>query len=193
VTRSTIRSLPGIEQGRSADPPKRVGKILPKQLRQLQALWHRWTKNLGLSHIADQQLRHYYVSVFTGGRALETLELTETDAIQVIRRLTALVRMAEARTDYLAGTAGRHGFPEQRQVRPTYMAWRTLWACAAQLGMQRQDLDGFIRRHYAGVGLHGIADLRSMADLNRVLWGLKEILRRKARSPHSSQDHQRAA
>jgi hypothetical protein len=43
--------------------------------------------------------------------------------------------------------------------------------------MDRNDVDRFIRRHYAGVGLRGVADLRTMADLNRVLWGLKAMLR----------------
>lgn len=150
-----------------------LGGIHPQQLRQLQALWHHWTKNLGLTREAYQQLRHYYVSVLTNGRALRTQELTEADAAQAIRGLRALVQRAEARDNYAAGAAGRRGYPEQKQVRPTYMAGCMLWACAAGLGMQREDLDRFIRRHYAGVGLRGIEDLRTMADLNRVLWGLK--------------------
>jgi hypothetical protein len=45
--------------------------------------------------------------------------------------------------------------------------------------MERSDLDRFIRRHYARAGLQGLADLRTMADLNRVLWGLKTMARRR--------------
>jgi hypothetical protein len=44
--------------------------------------------------------------------------------------------------------------------------------------MDRGQLDYFIRRHYISRGLRGLADIHSMADLNRVLWGLKAILRR---------------
>ena len=193
MTNSTSASHHNIDQRRSPKSPQRLGRIPPRRLRQLQALWHLWTRNLGLCRKADQQLRHYYVAVFTGGRALETRELTDADAMQVIRWLTKLVWLAEARNNYVAGTAGRHGYPEQRLVRPTYMTWRALWACAAGLGMQRQDLESFIRRHYGGAGLRGIADLRTMVDLNRVLWGLKEILRRKINSQTFAKEYKRVA
>ena len=49
--------------------------------------------------------------------------------------------------------------------------------------MDRAQLDLFIAAHYSRFGLHSIADLRTMADLNRVLWGLKAILRRGPRHP----------
>jgi hypothetical protein len=45
--------------------------------------------------------------------------------------------------------------------------------------MERPDLERFIRRHYGGLGLRSLADLRTMADLNRVLWGLRAIERRR--------------
>ena len=61
---------------------------------------------------------------------------------------------------------------------------------AKALGMSRQRLEEFIRSHYAGVGLRSLTDLRTMADLNRVLWGLKAILRRR---PRGRQTEKRAA
>ncbi len=140
------------------------------QLRRLQALWHLWTASLRLAPAADRRLRHYYVELFSRGRARETKHLTRADAARVIVRLERLVdRLAAAR---------RRGFPEQRRIRPTPAAWRALWAVVAALGISRRGLEGFIRRHYARVGLHGLSDLRTMADLNRVLWGLKAMLRR---------------
>jgi|GEM_PF-1664167 len=148
------------------------------QLRRLQALWHLWTANLQLAPVADRRLRHYYVELFSRGHARETKHLTRADAARVIARLERLVDRSAAARRRASGTAGRLGFPEQRRIRPTPAAWRALWAVVEALGISRRELEGFIRRHYARVGLHGLSDLRTMADLNRVLWGLKAMLRR---------------
>lgn len=59
--------------------------IRPKQLRRLHALWRRWTGKLRLSPAADQALRHYYVWLFAQGRAGKTVELTVSDAEEVIQ------------------------------------------------------------------------------------------------------------
>lgn len=59
--------------------------------------------------------------------------------------------------------------------------------------MERPDLERFIRQHYARVGLRGLADLRTMADLNRVLWGLKAIARRRRDPARLAQEEKRAA
>jgi hypothetical protein len=160
--------------------------IRPGQLRRLQAVWHQWTARLRLSPDADRALRHYYVEVFSGGRAREAKQLTRADAELVIAWLERLARTARA--NRAAGTAGRHGYPERPRMRPTRAAWRALWGHAAALGMTRQQLDLFIARHYGGVGLSDVRDIRSMADLNRVLWGLKGVLRRRQGSS-SPPDH----
>ena len=167
--------------------------LLPKQLRRLHALWRRWTEKLGLLPEPDRLLRHYYIRLFSQGRAFETRELTESGAAEVIRWLAKLVRLEEAPANYAAGTAGRRGYPERRQIVPNDAAWSALWGCAAALGMERTDLDNFIRRHYAGAGLKALADLRTMADLNRVLWALKAMLRRRSREEHFFNVNQRAA
>ena len=169
----------------------RTELIRPKQLRRLHALWRRWAGKLRLSPASDQALRHYYVWLFAEGRADRTVELTASDAEEVNRWLARLVRWADVRTAYAAGTAGRHGYREWRLVPPNESSWSALWSCAAALGMERADLDHFIRRHYAGAGLQSVADLRTMADLNRVLWGLKAMLRRGARNAPAF--HKRAA
>jgi hypothetical protein len=154
--------------------------ISAKQVRQLQALWHRWSGNLGLGPKADRRLRHYYIQVFSQGRAVETRDLNQRDAGHVIQRLSNLVEHAELPQRYAAGTAGRRGYPEQRDVRPNRKAWHALWNWAETLGMERPNLERFIRKHYSRVGLRGLADLRTMADLNRVLWGLKAIVKASA-------------
>lgn len=162
---------------KTQSPPRPI--MQPSQLRRLHALWRRWTSRLQLLPEADRRLRHYYIGIMTVGQPTETKELTQQQAAMVIDWLAKLVRLAEARQNYTAGTAGRQGFPEQRRVLPTGSAWRALWTCAAALGMDRRHLDSFIRQRYAAAGLRGLADLRTMADLNRVLWGLKAMLRRR--------------
>lgn len=164
--------------------------ITRAQLRRLQALWRRWTGRLLLARAADRELRHYYVERFTQGRAKKTNELTSADAAQVIARLERLAGLSPAKYDAAAGTAGRHGFPERRRVPPTAAAWRALWACARELNMDRAQVDYFIRQHYVSRGLRGLADIHSMADLNRVLWGLKAMLRR---GPHPKRASQPSA
>lgn len=150
-----------------------------KQLRRLHGLWHRWAGRLALSREADRRLRHYYVEILSGGRAHETLELTERNAVLVIEGLAELVHQAEARTNQAAGTAGRQGYPERPRTAPNATSWRALWRCALELGMGRPAVEAFVRNHYSALGLHGLDDIRTMADLNRVLWGLKAMLRRK--------------
>lgn len=152
--------------------------LTPAQLRRLHAVWRRWTASLRLTRERDTALRHYYVELLSGGRARQSNHLLRADAVRVIEWLELLLRHRDARYDYAAGTAGREGYPEWRRVPPSPSAWRALWGCAAALGMDRVRLDAFIGKRYAGLGLHGLADLRSMADLNRVLWGLKAMLRR---------------
>jgi len=157
----------------------RVNPISRNQIRRLHGLWHRWAGRLGLSRDADRELRHYYIERFTGGRAHETRELTESDAACVIDWLARLTHQAETRLNQAAGTAGRHGYPERARVAANSTAWRALWSCASALEMEHADLEKFVRNHYAGVGLHGLSDIHTMADLNRVLWGLKAMLRRR--------------
>jgi hypothetical protein len=165
-------------------------RITPAQLRRLQTLWHLWTRKLKLRPEAERRLRHYYVHVLSRGRAAETKGLTRADAARVLAQLERLAVGAAPEELRAAGTAGRHGFPQRRGVRPTAASWRALWAAARALGINRRRLEEFIRTHYAGVRLRSLADLRTMADLNRVLWGLKAILRR---GPRGSAAARRAA
>lgn len=154
--------------------------MTPAQLRRLQMLWHRWMGRRRLPEARDRELRHAYIEIVTRGRVRETKELTGADATLVIRRLERATRRRGAVAfDYVAGTAGRHGYDEHREVSPPPAAWRSLDQAAAALGMAPARLDHFIAAHYAGVGLRRRQDIRTLADLNRVLWGLKALLRRR--------------
>jgi hypothetical protein len=59
--------------------------------------------------------------------------------------------------------------------------------------MGREKLEKFIRRHYGGIGLRSLQDLRTMADLNRVLWGLKAMLRHRSAREESESIRRHAA
>lgn len=155
--------------------------ISPAQLRRLQALWREWVRPLALLPAQNQSLRHYYVLLFTDGRASATKQLTRSDAVHVIAWLERLTAAFPRVQRAAAGTAGRRGYPERRRIRPNAAAWGALWACARELNWDRAILENFIRARYGNVGLHGLNDLHTMADLNRVLWGVKAILRREPR------------
>src|SRR6267378_191276 len=80
------------------------------QVQRLQALWHHWTARLGLEPEADRRLRHYYVELFSGGRAAETKQLTRADAARVIAWLELLSRRRARAENQAAGTAGAAWF-----------------------------------------------------------------------------------
>ena len=153
--------------------------MLPEQLRRLHALWHEWADRLKLAPEQDRALRHYYVGIFAGAGITKTRDLDTEGASRVIAWLDVLVRLAKPRRKRrAAGTAGRHDYPEQKHIHPDAAAWGALWGHARALGMDRERLERFIAARYSSRGLHGLDDLRTMADLNRVLWGLKAMLRR---------------
>lgn len=153
--------------------------ILPEQLRRLHALWDEWAGRLKLAAEQDRELRHYYVRLFTGGDVQETSDLDTDGADRVLAWLDGLVRQAKPpRRRRAAGTAGRKDYPELKHLPPDPAAWGALWGHARALGMDRERLERFIAARYGLTGLHGLDDLRTMADLNRVLWGLKAMLRR---------------
>jgi len=165
-----------------------VAPITPAQTRRLHAAWRDWTRKLRLAPEADGRLRHYYVRLFSGGPA-EAWELSSAQATRVINWLERLSGRAAALENHAAGTAGRRGFPERRWVRPHPAAWRALWAAAEALGMDRERLERFMAGHFAGIGLRDFRDIRTMADLNRVLWALKAMRRRR----HAAGTQKRAA
>lgn len=153
--------------------------ITPAQLRAVHGLWRRWVKKLNLTRAQDGELRHYYISLISNGRAVQSNQLTKMDAMYVISWLERLSGVRSQELDRAAGTAGKRGYAERRRIRPDAAAWRALWACTRALGWDRAALEHFIQRHYNSLGLARLDDLRTMADVNRVLWGLKAILRRR--------------
>ncbi|MGH9804673.1 MAG: hypothetical protein ACRD4D_05835 [Candidatus Acidiferrales bacterium] len=142
----------------------------------------------------DRELRHAYIEIVTRGRARETNQLTAADAALVVRRLLrATRRRRRTAYDYVLGTAGRRGFDDHPEVLVTPAALQLLDRSAAAVGMTRASLDRFIARHYAGVGLRRRSDIRTVADLNRVLWGLRALERRRRVAKLGERAQKRAA
>jgi len=164
----------------------------PAQRRRLQLLWRRWMDGFRRTRERDRNLRHAYVEIVTRGRARQTNELTAADAALLIRRLRRATRRGRAPAyNYVLGTAGRRGFEGLPEVPLGPPGPRLLNGYATALGMSPAALDHFIQTHYAAVGLTRRTDLRTVTDLNRVLWGLKALLRRRLRA--TTRPRQRAA
>jgi hypothetical protein len=168
--------------------------MTPRQRRRLQLLWRRWMKGLATTRERDRALRHAYIEIVTRGRARETNQLTAADAALAIRRLVRATRRPRRTAyNYILGTAGRRGFGEYPEVRVTPPALGLLERTAGLAGLSPASLDRFIARHYAGVGLRRRSDIHTMADLNRVLWGLRGMLRRRGVAKLRERTQKRAA
>jgi hypothetical protein len=171
-------------------------RISTAQMRMLHALWRRWMGPHAPDAVRSRELRHAYIEIVTQGRAHTTAELTRPDANWVIGLLARALRLAgqqpspsppqvptgrpirDRRLAFFAGTAGRHGYEKQKPIPVPAESLALLLDYAAALGMTRQRLDRFIAHRFRSRGLRSFADIRTLADCNAVLWGLKSILRR---------------
>ncbi len=155
-------------------------------------------------HVSDparlRELRHAYIEMVTQGRAHSAAELNSTDANWVIGLLGRALRLPtgkqadvppevlagkpirDGRLAFFAGTAGRRGYEKQKPVPVPAESLALLLRYAEAVGMTRARLDRFIARRFRSRGLRSFADIRTLADCNAVLWGLKSIFRRKRRA-----------
>jgi len=147
--------------------------ITAGQLVCLQTLWSRRMRAAGVADQAEaRQLRHAFIRELTAGRAAETKELTLADARRVIEVLKGGARIPDGDTAHAAGTHGRRGRQAPgAEVMVGAQQIELLQGYAGLLGWSRERLDGFISRQLRG------RQLRTMADANRVLWGLKRMVR----------------
>jgi len=192
------RSLQGEPFRRGGGAPRGEKRISTPQLRLLHALWQRW---MG-PHVPDPgrsaELRHAYIEIVTQGRAHTSAELTRTDANWVLGLLARTLRRSNQQADlsaevlagrgirdrrlaFFAGTAGRHGYEKQKPVPAPAESLALLLDYAGSVGMTRPRLDRFIAKRFRSRGLRSFADIRTLADCNAVLWGIKSIFRRQRR------------
>ncbi len=119
-----------------------------------------------------RELRHAYIKEVTSGRAAETKELSDADARLVIRSLKG-GKIAAGDVAHAAGTHGRHGHHDgRRQTLIGAPQTALLAVLIGRLGWNRERLDAFIARQL-GSG----RQIRTMADFNRVAWGMKSLIR----------------
>lgn len=125
----------------------------------------------------SRALRHQYIGELTAGRAAGAAELSFADAKRVIQRLISdqggAAAIADAGAGHAAGTHGRRGHHDGRQQAMIGAPQTALLATLlGRLGWDRGRLDAFIERQL-GTGRR----MRTMADFNRVVWGLKSLIR----------------
>lgn len=149
--------------------------VTKKQLAMIHTLWH---QRVGATDDDGREMRHAYIRSVTQGRAQETRNLSQADARLVIRQLLkdqrALLRIDDLQTAHAAGTHGRRGTSEQTEVLIGTPQIALLQDLQRALGWDQPRLSGFIERQL-GVG----RQIKTMRQCNKVLWGMKALLRKK--------------
>lgn len=152
----------------------------PRQLAYIQSLWARRMRTAGIAGGDEaRELRHTYIREVTSGRAAATNELTFADAMRVIRSLiddqAGRPTIADRERAQAAGTHGRRGSRSRQLVMASPEHVNLLIGYAYRLGWTRERLDAFIGRQL-GAGRR----VQTVGDCNKVLWGLKSMVRRSA-------------
>lgn len=148
-----------------------------RQLACIQALWARRMRLAGIAGADDgREMRHTYLREVTAGRATSTRDLTLADAKRVIERLLrdAGGQIKDSAGARAAGTHGRRGVDRRVSMLATSEQLELLAGYAGRLGWNRERLDAFIERQ---LGSH--RTIRTVSDINKVLWPLKSMLRRR--------------
>lgn len=163
---------------------------MPKALsqRQLACIQSLWARRMRTAAIAGgeeaRELRHAYIREVTSGRAAATNELSFADAMRVIRSLiddqAGRRTIADRERAQAAGTHGRRGSSSRQIAIASPEQVNLLIGHADRLGWTRERLDAFIARQL-GSGRR----VRTVGDCNKVLWGLKSMLRRRAKDGDS--------
>ena len=152
--------------------------ISARQLVCLQAMWAARMRARGITANDSRELRHEYIASATDGRARETKELSFADANRVLRLLFAEQR-GQAMTiadGAAARAAGTHGRKAHYDASGVMLAGDQQFALLATLrhaiGWDQARLDLFVARQLGGRAI------RTMADANKVIWGIKSMMRR---------------
>lgn len=160
-----------------------VAKATHRQLTYIHLLWRDRMRLVGLDgHPESRELRHAFVRAVTAGRAQETRQLTADDAALVIERLLTEKRTPLHIDDedmaHAAGTHGRRDDAHRNEARGCDLPagppqWALISTLQEKLGWDHRRLGNFIH-HQLGPNRH----IETMAECNRVIWGMKSLLRR---------------
>lgn len=172
--------------------------ISAAQLKRLQTLWGIHWKTValdGFSHNADgaaSRLGRLGWIAGVIGRQLESAkDLTRAEVIRVLDALAKLVpahlvkknqrRRGGREISHARGTAGRKGQPGGKEIiMPGAEDYAKLDAALRSLEWNQERLAAFLRARTGP--LRGRTTIYTLADLNRVLWALEGIERRKKKS-----------
>lgn len=155
-----------------------VAKATHRQLAYIHLLWRDRMRLVGLDgHPESRELRHAFVRNITAGRAQETRQLSADDAALVIDRLLtekrAPLHIDDEEFAQAAGTHGRHGYQRGPDLPAGPPQWALICSLQEKLGWDHHRLGAFIH-HQLGPNRH----IETMAECNRVIWGMKSLLRR---------------
>ncbi|MGC1188368.1 MAG: hypothetical protein WA871_13355 [Candidatus Acidiferrales bacterium] len=164
--------------------------ITKLQVVRLQTLWSLLCRRTAIQN--DRAARLAWVSGLVDRAVASFKELSQTEAERAMGALeaqlpTELVTHARPgrRRAHEIGTAGRRGRQSSAIALPDAKSWDRLSNAMGALGWTREKLDAFLRSPFSPTHGHAI---RTLADLNRVHWALKKMLKRRAEIP-SAQAH----
>ncbi len=153
--------------------------ITKLQLVALQTLWAKKMRLAGIDPASDdsRSMRHEYIRTATAGRAAQTKELNRVDARRVMDLIAADAgerRALRIRDREAAHDAGNHGRRDYHGGALRLIGdgdRELLRRLQAAVGWDQARLDAFIARQLAG------RQMRTVADLNKVVWPLKRMAR----------------
>jgi len=170
--------------------------ISARQIAALQTAWGHLCQlqNLG-SPSTTREARLAWVGGVVGRQIASFKELARGEANTAIERMNACLpehlrirkRQRRPRADagqaYRYGTAGRKGRRSQEIELVDEATWQVLDGLMGELGWTRERLDAFVRSK------HGPGRIDTLAQANRVIWSMRNMLRRKARLAIEPQKH----
>jgi hypothetical protein len=163
--------------------------ITKLQVVRLQTLWGLLCRRTSIQN--DRAARLAWVSGVIGRAVASFKELSPPEAERAMGALEAqlpaeLVTHARPRRRraHELGTAGRRGCQNGSIALPDAKGWARLSSAIAALGWTREKLDAFLRSPSSPTRGRAI---RTLADLNRVHWALKSMLKNSAETDQNAQ------
>jgi hypothetical protein len=155
--------------------------LSPSQLRRLQTLWGLFCRQSS-TDASDREARLSWASGAIGRPISSFKDLTSDEAIAAIdamqKHLPAELlwkKRPARRAAHAYGVAGRRGRTETEIRLVDAETLRLLDALVGKLGWSREQFDGFLRGKSSPVRSGSI---RTLAEANRCIWAIKNMLRR---------------
>jgi hypothetical protein len=171
-------------------------KISTAQLTRLQVLWSQYASREMIRNLRDERLR--WASEQTKRAISSFKELTLSEASDLINLLQSEMgikesspalrprrfrsRIKDRAEAQAAGTEGRRGSRDTFTIAKA-KDLAMIDAMLTELGWTRERLDAFLKSPSSPLRRRSNLQLRTVGDINRVLWALKRIAERQAKGP----------